>query len=118
MIVVTNRIAVASGYEEEFEDRFRKRAGLIDSEPGFINNRVERPVLKRFDHASGGWTETSEQQYYLVQTTWRNEEDFWNWTRSASFREAHSNRPPKEMFAAPNVLEIHEIVLDTDSRSE
>jgi heme-degrading monooxygenase HmoA len=42
MIVVTNRIPVAAGHEKEFEDRFRNRAHLLDSSPGFIANRVMR----------------------------------------------------------------------------
>ena len=35
---------------------------------------------------------------------------------SESFRIAHSNRPPAEMFAGPNVLEIHEVILSTERR--
>ena len=113
MIVVTNRIAVAAGHEQAFEDRFRKRVHLIDRSPGFIANRVMRPVKRRFDHSTGTWVETSELGYYLVQTWWESEQAFWDWTRSESFRIAHSDRPPAEMFAAPNVLEIHEVVLST-----
>ncbi len=116
MFVVTNRIPVAAGHEADFEERFRKRAQLIDQSPGFINNYVLRPVTRRFDHATGAWVESSEQGYYLVQTWWQSEADFWNWTRSDSFRAAHSNRPPAEMFAGKNVLEIHEVILRTDRR--
>ena len=109
MIVVTNRIPVAEGFEEDFENRFRNRAHLIDKSPGFVKNTILRPIRRRFDHATGAWVETQERGYYLVQTTWESEEDFWNWTKSESFRAAHSNRPPAEMFAGPNVLEIHEV---------
>jgi len=114
MFIVTNRIPVASGHEEEFEERFRKRAHLIDSSPGFVQNLVLRPVSRRFDHKTGQWTDNEDQGYYLVQTKWETEEDFWAWTNSDSFRAAHSNRPPAEMFAGPNVLEIHEVVSSTD----
>ncbi len=116
MIVVTNRIPVAAGHERAFEDRFRKRAHLIDRSPGFIKNQILRPIQRRFDHASGRWIEVEEQGYYLVQTYWESEEAFWNWTRSESFRAAHADRPPAEMFAGDNVLEIHEICLSTDRR--
>jgi len=37
-------------------------------------------------------------------------DDFVAWTKSPAFAEAHSSRPPKEMFAGPNVLEVHEIL--------
>lgn len=114
MVVVTNRVPVAPGYETDFEDRFRKRAHLIDQSPGFVKNLVMRPVRRRFNHSTGEWEDTTEQGYYLVQTYWESEKAFWDWTRSESFRIAHSNRPPAEMFAGPNVLEIHEIVLSTE----
>ncbi len=116
MFVVTNRIPVSKGSEAEFEDRFRNRAHLIDRSPGFVKNLVLRPVARRFNHRTGGYEETKEQGYYLVQTYWENEEAFWAWTRSEAFRIAHSNRPPAEMFAGPSVLEVHEIVLTTEKR--
>jgi heme-degrading monooxygenase HmoA len=116
VFVVTNRIPVAAGHEADFEERFRKRAHLIDQSPGFIRNLVMRPIQRRFDHKSGGWVETREQGYYLVQTYWESEEAFWNWTKSESFRIAHNNRPPAEMFAGPNVLEIHEVIQNTEKK--
>ncbi len=118
MFVVTNRIPVAAGHEADFEDRFRKRVHLIDRSPGFIKNQILRPVSRRFDHKTGAWTETTEQGYYLVQTYWLSEQSFWDWTNSESFRIAHSNRPPAEMFAGPNVLEIHEVAMSTDPADE
>ena len=113
MYVVTNRIQVASGHEAAFEDRFRNRAGLIDKEPGFIRNFVMRPIPRD----GGPPSAPGEEQplYYLVQTWWSSHEDFINWTRSESFRAAHSSRPPKEMFSGPSRLETHEVVLDTES---
>ncbi len=115
MFVVTNRIPVAKGHEEDFENRFRNRAHLIDRSPGFVKNLILRPVLRRFSHQTGQWEESTEQAYYLVQTYWESEEAFWNWTKSDSFRAAHSNRPPAEMFAGPNVLEIHEVAQSTET---
>ena len=118
MFVVTNRIPVAQAHEKEFEDRFRNRAHLIDRAEGFIKNQVLRPIQRRFNHQTGALEETSEQGCYLVQTTWESETAFWDWTRSESFRIAHSNRPAAEMFAGPSALEIHEVVLSTDRREE
>jgi heme-degrading monooxygenase HmoA len=114
VFIVTNRIPVARGQEAAFEERFRNRAHLIDQSPGFIKNLVLRPVQRRFSHQTGQWEESTEQGYYLVQTYWESEQAFWNWTKSDSFRTAHSNRPPAEMFAGPNVLEIHEVILTTE----
>lgn len=112
MIVVTNRIPVAQGHEIDFEDRFKRRAHLVDRAPGFVRNEVLRPKPMRFDHESGSWLPNDAAQgYYEVKTWWRSFDDFVAWTRSPAFAEAHSNRPPKEMFAGPNVLEIHEVFL-------
>jgi heme-degrading monooxygenase HmoA len=116
--MVTNRIPVAEGHEAAFEERFRNRAHLIDRSPGFIRNLVLRPVRRRFNHQTGAWEETKEPGQYLVQTWWESEQHFWDWTRSESFRIAHSNRPPAEMFAGPNVLEIHEAVFHAEKPAD
>ena len=115
MFVVTNRIPVADGHEEDFEDRFKNRIHLVDQSPGFVRNEVHRPKPKKFDRESGQWVDDTEKQgYYEIKTWWKTLEDFVAWTASESFREAHKNRAPKEMFAGPNVLEIHEIMTSTD----
>jgi heme-degrading monooxygenase HmoA len=118
MFIVTNRIPVSDGFEEEFEERFRKRAHLIDQSPGFIKNFILRPVQRRLDHKTREWKESDEHGYYLVQTYWESEQAFWDWTGSESFRAAHSNRPPAEMFSGPNVLEIHEVAMTTEKAED
>lgn len=116
MIVVTNRIPVAEGYEETFEDRFRRRAHLVDRAPGFIRNQVLRPKPMRLDHASGQWSPDPETEaYYEVKTWWQSFDDFVAWTKSPSFAEAHRDRPPKEMFSGSSALLIHEVFLDSES---
>jgi heme-degrading monooxygenase HmoA len=115
MIVVTNRIPVADGWQIDFEDRFKNRVHLVDKSPGFVRNEVHRPRPMKFDHESGSWKDDPEAQaYYEVKTWWRSMEDFIAWTTSPAFAEAHSNRPPKEMFSGPSKLEIHEVFLSTD----
>lgn len=115
MIVVTNRIPVSEGYEIDFEDRFRNRVHLVDQSPGFLRNEVHRPKAMKFSHEVGTWVDDPEAVvYYEVKTWWKTLEDFVNWTKSPSFAEAHSNRPPKEMFSGPSKLLIHEVFLSTD----
>jgi heme-degrading monooxygenase HmoA len=114
MVIVTNRIPVAAGHEEAFEERFKNRAHLIDKSPGFLWNKILRPIKRRLDHKTGEIVETDETTYYLVQTAWESEDRFWDWTKSPEFMQAHKNRPPAEMFAGPNVLEIHEIAQTTE----
>ena len=117
MIVVTNRIPVAAGHEIDFEERFKTRAHLVDQSPGFIRNEVHRPKPMKFDHEQGGFVEDPDGEgYYEVKTWWQSFADFEAWTRSESFAKAHANRPPKDMFRGPNVLEVHEVFLNTDDK--
>jgi heme-degrading monooxygenase HmoA len=117
MIVVTNRIPVSPGWEEKFEDRFRNRVHLVDQSPGFVRNEVHRPRPMKFSHEDGGFvTDADAVGFYEVKTWWKTMADFEAWVNSPSFAEAHANRPPKEMFAGSNVLEIHEVFLSTDDR--
>jgi heme-degrading monooxygenase HmoA len=105
MVVVSNRIQVAAGYEKEFENRFEGRARLVEKHPGFIRLEILQPKKVQL-HGS----EQGGSLYYVVLTYWRSAEDFAAWTASDDFREAHSNRPPKEMFSGPNVFEMHEVI--------
>ena len=114
VVVVTNCLSVAEGKEIDFEDRFRRRAHLVDRAPGFIRNEVQRPTPKEFDHATGRW-KAGKAGMYRVSTWWRSFEDFTAWTRSPAFAEAHKNRAPSDMFSGPSKLEVHEVYLSTDA---
>ena len=94
VIVVANRMAVAKGWEDEFERRFSARKWSLAKLPGFIRTEVLRPL--KGDH-------------YVVMTHWRSMEDFERWTESDAFQEAHADPPPKEAFAGPSALEMHEV---------
>ena len=105
MIVVANRIHVAKGQEEAFEKRFKGRAGLVENHKGFVRFELLRPkTVEMHGRAMGG------SDYYVVLTYWESEQDFVRWTQSEDFQTAHMHRPPKEMFAGPNVFELHEII--------
>ncbi len=101
MITVANRIYVAAEYRDEFEERFRNRARLIDEMPGFISNQVLRPV--------------NDGDPYIVFTLWASRKDFENWVESEEFRKGHaqSGTLPKEAFTQSNKLELHEVFLDS-----
>lgn len=101
MICVVNRIPVARGYEEAFESRFKARAYLVEEMPGFIRNEILRPV---------------QSDCYLVKTYWEDMASFESWCKSDAFRQAHASHPPSEMFAGPNVLEIHEVLSVTEKK--
>ncbi len=101
MIAVANRIFVNPEYAEQFEERFRNRAGEVDQMPGFIANQVLRPV--------------NPGDPYIVLTYWRSRADFEAWVRSDAFVKGHtrSGTLPREAFSAPNKLELHEVIQDS-----
>ncbi|WP_344971374.1 antibiotic biosynthesis monooxygenase family protein [Salinactinospora qingdaonensis] len=57
------------------EERFAKRSGLVENQPGFEEFQLLRPV------------EGTDR--YLVYTRWRSEEDFQNWVQGSSFQQGH-----------------------------
>lgn len=101
MITVMNRIAVKPEYAEQFEERFRDRARLVDEMPGFVSNQVLRPV--------------NPEEPYIVLTLWNSRAEFEAWTHSEAFIQGHarSGSLPKEAFSGSNKLEIHEVFQDS-----
>ena len=101
MFIVANRVPVASGFEEMFEERFRQRAGQIDKQKGFVRMQILRPDEKDVP--------------YIVLTTWQDKASFQGWVGSEDFKLAHSNPMPKEAFDGEGKLEMHEVIIDAAS---
>ena len=75
-VVKINAITVPKERQERFEERFRGRAGAVESTPGFEWFELLRPQ------------EGTEQ--YLVYTRWENEAAYEAWQSSQDFDRAHS----------------------------
>jgi heme-degrading monooxygenase HmoA len=99
MYIVTNRVPVADGYQDMFEERFRNRAGQIDKQPGFVRMQVLKPV--------------TPDTPYLVQTTWRDKAAFEAWMGSEDFKTAHSNPMPKEAFSGEGRIEMFDVLIES-----
>ena len=99
--VVANRVPVAPGWEAQFEERFRNRAGQVEHQPGFVSMEVLKP--------------RSEGAPWVVLTRWENEAAFRGWIGSEDFKEAHCNPLPKEAFVGEGRLEQHEVVVSAYS---
>lgn len=101
MIAVANRIYVHAEYHDAFEQRFRERAGLVDTMPGFLFNQILRP--------------TQEDAPYVVLTFWESLEHFQHWVQSNEFKQGHakSGSLPREAFSKKNHLEVHQIIMDS-----
>jgi heme-degrading monooxygenase HmoA len=104
MFVVMNRIPVNPEYAEQFEERFRSRAGEVDKMKGFIRNQVLKPA--------------TPDNPYIVMTFWESQADFEAWVNSEAFQKGHakSSTLPREAFSGPSKLESFDVILDTGSR--
>jgi len=98
--IVTNRIFLKPEYNEEFEQRFKDRAGQINKQSGFVRMEICRPI--------------SENTPYVVLTHWQNEAAFNNWVGSDDFKLAHKNPMNKEAFLDGGSLEKFEVIITTD----
>ncbi|MGD9299655.1 MAG: antibiotic biosynthesis monooxygenase [Thiohalocapsa sp.] len=97
MYVVTNRVPVAPDWHDQFEDRFRRRAGQVEQQPGFVRMEVMRPQ--------------TEDTPYVVQTVWEDRAAFDAWVKSEDFKAAHANPLPKDAFAGEGRLEAFEVII-------
>ena len=102
MFVVMNRIPVNSDYTDQFEERFRNRAGEVDKMKGFVRNQVLRP--------------DSAEDPYIVMTYWQSKADFEAWVNSDAFKKGHakSGTLPHEAFKGHSKLESFEVIMDTE----
>ena len=97
MYVVANRVFVKSEYTEEFEQRFKNRAGQISQQPGFKRMEVLMPQ--------------SDNTPYVVLTYWKNEEAFKDWVGSEDFKVAHQNPMRKDAFLDGGGLEQYQVIV-------
>jgi heme-degrading monooxygenase HmoA len=93
MVIVMNRIPVAEGREQDFEQTFVGRDRAVDKTPGFIDMQVLRPT---------------EGRTYVVLTRWQSQEAFKAWTSSEAFIAAHRKQMPGLAEARP-ALEVYEV---------
>ena len=98
--VVANRVFVKPEFHEEFETRFRNRAGQINKQPGFVQMQILKPQ--------------SENTPYVVMTYWENEQSFRSWVGSDDFKLAHSNPMPKEALFDGGGIERYEVIITSD----
>ena len=101
MFVVTNRVFVHVDWHKEFEERFQKRSGQIDKQPGFKRMQILKPQ--------------SDDTPYVVYTEWQDETAFKHWVGSEDFKLAHQNPMPEEAFTKKGALEQHTVIINAES---
>ena len=100
MHVVTNRVFVHPDWHKEFENRFQKRLGQIDKQPGFKRMQILKPQ--------------AVDTPYVVYTEWQDEAAFRNWVGSDDFKLAHQNPMPEEAFTKKGALEQHTVIINAE----
>lgn len=103
MFAVMNRVQVAAGWEDAFEERFRQRAGQVERNPGFVRMQIMRPI-------TGGAP-------YIVNTVWESKAAFEAWVESEDFKAAHSNPLPKEAYDGESRMEQFDIAISAEAQS-
>lgn len=101
MYIVTNRVPVAPGWEDTFEERFRNRAGQVEQQPGFVRMLILKP-------------DTPETPF-VVETTWQDRTAFEAWLKSDDFKAAHRNPMPEEAFNGKGSIEAFEVIISAGS---
>ncbi|GAB4073921.1 heme-degrading oxygenase HmoB [Barrientosiimonas marina] len=96
--VVMNNIPVSDDGKALFEDKFKQRQQMVESEPGFQCFRLLRP---------------KKGNTYIVMTQWASEADFNNWKNSDQFKQAHKEgsdvKPPAYFLERPFLTSYHMI---------
>ena len=102
--VVANRVFVKQEYRQEFEQRFKDRAGQIDKQPGFVRMEVLKPQ--------------SERTPYVILTHWKDEQAFNNWVGREDFKIAHQNPMTKDAFLEGGGLEQYEVIVSSNASNK
>jgi len=101
MYIVCNRVPVAMDWRDQFEQRFRERAGQVELQPGFVRMEIMRP--------------DTDDAPYVVQTAWQDRGAFEAWMKSDDFKAAHRNPLPKDAYAGEGRLETFEVIISANA---
>ena len=74
MYLAMHRFKIVLGKEDDFETVWKSRETHLEDVKGF----------KKFNLIKGATNK--EFSLYVSHSEWSSEEDFWNWTKSESFR--------------------------------
>jgi len=77
MYIAMNRFKIVIGREKDFERIWKERESHLEDVPGFLEF-----------HLIKGKTEET-YTLYASHSTWKSQADFFNWTKSKSFRQTH-----------------------------
>ena len=95
-----NKFKIVLGKEDEFETVWKNRETQLRGIKGF----------KKFNLIKGA--KNKEFSLYVSHSEWISEEDFWNWTKSESFRLTHKDTTShKDLYLGPPDYEGFEVII-------
>jgi heme oxygenase (staphylobilin-producing) len=100
MFVQMKRIFVKEGYSGQVVERFSKRGGLLEQQPGFIDKQVLAKKVRRGD------------EEVLVMISWESEEDWKNWEKSPEHIAGHKAKrgTPKPDYIIESSQDLYHTV--------
>lgn len=106
--VVCNNVPVLEDKQPQFEERFLKRAGKVEDEPGFEAIRILKPI---------------HSDVNVIITFWREASFFTDWQESSAYKEAHKHRNTKQglsksIFSRPSYVEYYHGIVYPDGRND
>ena len=100
MFVAMNRFKIVKGKEKNFENVWKNRDTHLAGVPGFKTFNLVKGE-KKIDHT-----------LYASHIIWNSEEDFWNWTKSESFRLAHKDAAShRDLYLGPPDYEGFKVII-------
>jgi heme-degrading monooxygenase HmoA len=100
MYIAMNRFRIARGFEDGFEEVWRRRESYLDDVPGF----------REFHLLRGPSSEV--ETLYASHSVWDHRQAFVAWTESEAFRKAHGQaKAPEGTYLAHPEFEGFEVVL-------
>ena len=100
MFIAMNRFRITPGFEEGFEELWRRRDSYLDDVPG----------CREFHLLKG--PSDDECSLYASHTVWENKAAFVAWTESEAFHKAHAQaRAPEGTYLGHPDFEGFDVVL-------
>ena len=100
MYLAMNRFKIVLGKEHDFEAVWKSRETNLEGVKGF----------KKFNLIKG--TTNKGFSLYVSHSKWNSEGDFWNWTKSESFRMAHKDAAShRDLYLEPPDYEGFEVII-------
>ena len=100
MYLAMSRLQIMPGKENEFETVWKSRETHLEGVKGFKKfNLIKDATNKEFS-------------LYVSHSEWNSEKEFWDWTRSDSFRLAHKDAAfHKDIYLEPLIMKDLKLIL-------